>query len=96
MSGITLPKADAMRLARLILAGLTPDEIAQVLRPPELDDELMARGLEMLGDEAAVIQWFRSPARALGGLLPYEAVRTPEGREQVERLMLQLIHGVYP
>jgi uncharacterized protein (DUF2384 family) len=56
--------------------------------------ELVQRAAEVLGSQQ-VAAWMQSNVPSLGGETPYRLMQTPEGRCQVERVLLMIEHGVY-
>jgi uncharacterized protein (DUF2384 family) len=61
----------------------TPDEVAMV-----------RRATEVVGIEH-VAAWLRSEIPSLGHRTPYSLLATEQGREEVERVLLKIEHGVY-
>ena len=49
----------------------------------------------MLEDEAAALHWLKRPQIGLGGRVPLTMLTTDPGRDQVEKLLLRIEHGVY-
>lgn len=47
-------------------------------------------------DTQHVINWLCNRAVGLGGLRPLEAIRTPQGKETVMNLIVQLTYGILP
>src|SRR3990172_7394676 len=45
--------------------------------------------------EAAAADWLKRPQIGLGGRVPLELLTTDVGRDQVEKLLLRIEHGVY-
>ena len=60
-----------------------PDEIAMV-----------RRATEVLGIDH-VARWMRSRIPSLGNQTPYTLIKTKDGRNQVERVLFKIEHGVY-
>ena len=58
-------------------------------------DEVMNRALKLQGSCEAALQWMRTPAPALDGNTPLDALATPDGAELVMDLLTRLEHGVY-
>lgn len=48
------------------------------------------------GDTQRVMNWLCHRAVGLGGLRPLEAIGTPQGKEAVMNLILQLTYGLLP
>ena len=48
------------------------------------------------GDVAAAVAWLSKPLVALGGAVPLNAAETEAGAHEVERVIQQLEHGVFP
>lgn len=67
-----------------------PDESERVYRIGRLT-EIAARAL---GSDEAVQAWFREPNYALGEQRPLDLASTEPGAELVERVLLQIEHGL--
>lgn len=48
------------------------------------------------GSEATAAQWFKTPARGLGGKTPLELADTEIGSQEVYALLVRIEHGVFP
>ena len=48
------------------------------------------------GDAAATTEWLEDAQLAFGGIAPMEMIKTDVGAQEVERLIGQLEHGVFP
>lgn len=71
---------------------LDPEESDRLLRVTRV----FAKALELFeGDASAARNWFRMPARALGGEQPIRLARTDLGSREVEALIDRLEHGVH-
>lgn len=46
------------------------------------------------GDKAAARRWLTSPKVAIGGKIPLEFARTPEGSDYVIKLLTRMEHGI--
>ena len=58
---------------------------------------LFAKAVDLFeGDAEAARRWLRAPQSALGGEPPLELASTDIGSRQVEDLITQLEHGVFP
>jgi putative toxin-antitoxin system antitoxin component (TIGR02293 family) len=72
------------------------------LSPEESDrlisiSRLLALTFELFeGDAETAIQWFTTPKRIFGGLTPLDMATTETGSREVENLIGQLEHGVFP
>jgi putative toxin-antitoxin system antitoxin component (TIGR02293 family) len=81
-------------LARRKVAGkLSADESERLLRISRIFED--AVGL-FAGDAAAAVAWLRKPRAALGGETPLGYSATELGAREVENLIGQLAHGVFP
>jgi hypothetical protein len=62
----------------------------------ESQDEIamVRRATEVLGIDH-VVHWMRSSIPSLGNQTPYALMKTQDGRNQVERVLLKIEHGVY-
>ena len=47
-------------------------------------------------DEVLSAQWFKAPARGLGGRTPLEMAETEMGAQEVNALLVRIEHGVFP
>lgn len=98
-------KLSTAQLANLV--GMTVKTVGRRKAAGKLDlDEsdrllrisrVLARAIELFeGDRDAALTWLSSPARAFNERTPLSMVRTEVGAREVERLVWQLEHGVYP
>ena len=71
---------------------LKTDESERVLRIALLAD----RAAEVMGDRELGTRWLQTPAHALDGATPLEYASTEPGAREVEDLLGQLEHGVFP
>jgi len=62
----------------------------------ESQDEIamVRRASEVLGIDH-VAHWMRSKIPSLGDQTPYALIKTEDGRNQVDRVLLKIEHGVY-
>lgn len=56
-------------------------------------EEIISITIDLLGRRDAAQRWLDSPARGLGGQLPYELLRTYPGYIRVRDLLMRIIHG---
>jgi len=56
--------------------------------------EIVRRATEFVG-AVHVASWLKSRIPSLGNRTPYELIQNDDGRKQVERVLLQIEHGVY-
>jgi putative toxin-antitoxin system antitoxin component (TIGR02293 family) len=54
-----------------------------------------ALAIQVLESETRAINWLKRPQIGLGGRVPLSLLTTDIGREQVEKLLLRIEHGVY-
>jgi putative toxin-antitoxin system antitoxin component (TIGR02293 family) len=54
-----------------------------------------ALAIEVLEDEARAMHWLKRPQIGLGGRTPLSLLTTDVGRDEVEKLLLRIEHGVY-
>lgn len=81
-------------LARRKATGrLAADESERLLRISRIFE--LAVGL-FTGDAGGAVAWLRTPRPALGGHTPLEYAATEVGAREVENLIGQLEHGVFP
>lgn len=58
---------------------------------------LFDKATEVFGnDEIVSAQWFRTPARGLGGKTPLVMAETELGAQEVNALLVRIEHGVFP
>lgn len=67
------------------------DESERVLRVARLYD----KAVEVFEDKNAAKQWFKIPAKALGGKTPLEYADTEPGAQEVFDLLGRIEHGVF-
>ena len=75
-------------------------ERAEPLSEPESERVMrlartFARATAVLGDEAAALQWIRSPNRALGGKTPMSMLDVDVGAQIVDQVLGRIEYGVY-
>ena len=56
---------------------------------------LFIRATDVLESEAAAVQWFKNPIRALGWITPLSLARTSVGIRELERVLGRVEHGVF-
>lgn len=56
---------------------------------------ILALATEVLEGEEPAVRWLKRPQPALGGRSPLSLLVTDAGRDEVERLLLRIEHGVY-
>jgi len=67
------------------------DESERVLRIANLYE----KALGVLDDAEMTRQWFKMPAKALGGKTPLEYADTEPGAQEVEDLLVRIEYGVF-
>jgi putative toxin-antitoxin system antitoxin component (TIGR02293 family) len=67
------------------------DESERVLRIAKLYE----KALDVLEDDEITRQWFKMPAKALGGKTPLEYADTEPGAQEVEELLVRIEYGVF-
>jgi hypothetical protein len=77
-------------------APTTAGDLSEVFEALQSQDEIamVRRATEVLGIDH-VARWMRSRIPSLGNQTPYSLVKTEDGRNQVERVLLKIEHGVY-
>lgn len=82
--------------SRFDAASATSDSSEPRLEAFESQDEIamVRRATEVLGIDH-VARWMRSSIPSLGNQTPYTLMKTEDGRNQVERVLLKIEHGVY-
>ena len=58
-------------------------------------DETLLRATEVFGSEAKAKGWLKMPCSALGGLIPEQIMKTPEGAESVLAVLTRIEHGIF-
>jgi putative toxin-antitoxin system antitoxin component (TIGR02293 family) len=99
-TGLTMTQLlDLVQIAPRTLARrkadgrFSPDESDRIVRAARV----YSRALDFfLGDAEAATDWLSHAQRAFGGVTPLEMSRTEVGAQEVERLIGQLEHGVFP
>jgi putative toxin-antitoxin system antitoxin component (TIGR02293 family) len=56
---------------------------------------IVALAIDVLESETAALHWLKRPQIGLGGRVPLALLATDPGRDQVEKLLLRIEHGVY-
>jgi putative toxin-antitoxin system antitoxin component (TIGR02293 family) len=56
---------------------------------------IVARAVEVFGDESEAKQWLNEPKLALNGRSPLEVVSTEPGVEQVDIMLGRIEHGIF-
>ena len=67
------------------------DESERVLRIARIFE----RSIEVMGSVELAQQWFKSPAKGLGGKTPLDYSDTEPGAREVEALLHRIEHGVF-
>jgi len=86
--GISEKTLSRARAAEGRLEPVASDRLVRVAR-------VVAMAIDVLEDEAAAVHWLKRPQIGLGGRIPLEMLTTDPGRDQVEKLLLRIEHGVY-
>jgi len=86
--GISAKTLSRARAGRARLDPVASDRLFRVAR-------IGALAIEVLEDEARAVSWLKRPQIGLGGRTPLELLTTDVGRDQVEKLLLRIEHGVY-
>jgi len=59
--------------------------------------QLVNQSLFLMDNNLSAVQaWWMQPCRGLGQRIPWEEARTEAGARAIERLIGQLVYGVYP
>lgn len=100
---------EALELTDIELArtlGMSPKTIGRLRKRPEtpigpIESDrlyriaaLLSQAVEVLEDEAAAREWFRSPQIGLDLRTPYDLAFTEAGAREVERLLGRIEYGV--
>ena len=86
--GVSEKTLSRARLSAGRLDAVASDRLVRVAR-------IVALAVEVLEDEAAAIHWLKRAQIGLGGRVPLMMLVTDLGRDQVEKLLLRIEHGVY-
>lgn len=86
--GISEKTLSRARAAKSKLDSVASDRLFRVAR-------IVALAIEVLEGEAAALHWLKRPQIGLGGRVPLTMLTTDPGRDQVEKLLLRIEHGVY-
>jgi putative toxin-antitoxin system antitoxin component (TIGR02293 family) len=70
---------------------LTPTESDRVYRLARI----IARAVEVFGDEKEAQNWLKEPKNALSGQTPIEAIKTEPGVQQVDLLLGRIEQGIF-
>lgn len=98
----TLPMPRVLRLVRIPArtyarrrdeGRLTAEESDRLMRVTRLFSSVTTL---FNGDVTAAVEWLSKPLRALGGAIPLDIAETETGSHEVERVIQQLEHGVFP
>ena len=72
---------------------LSSSESERLVRIAKLFD----KATEVFGrDEAVSAQWFKTPAKGLGGRTPLAMAETELGAQEVYAILIRIEHGVFP
>jgi putative toxin-antitoxin system antitoxin component (TIGR02293 family) len=86
--GISEKTLSRARAAKGKLEPVASDRLVRVAR-------IVALAIDVLEGEAAALHWLKRPQIGLGGRVPLSMLTTDPGRDQVEKLLLRIEHGVY-
>jgi putative toxin-antitoxin system antitoxin component (TIGR02293 family) len=86
--GISAKTLSRARAAKGRLEAVASDRLVRVAR-------VVSLAIEVLEGEAAAVHWLKRPQVGLGGRVPLTMLTTDPGRDQVEKLLLRIEHGVY-
>jgi putative toxin-antitoxin system antitoxin component (TIGR02293 family) len=86
--GISTKTLSRARSGHARLDPVASDRLFRVAR-------IGALAIEVLEDEARAVGWLKRPQIGLGGRTPLGLLTTDVGRDQVEKLLLRIEHGVY-
>lgn len=56
---------------------------------------IVAKAVDVFGDEATAVSWLKEPLTALQGQTPLEALKTEPGVRQVDLLLGRIEHGIF-
>lgn len=61
----------------------------------KMDQKLLARAVEVLGNERDALHWLQTPKRALNNQIPLQLIETKGGQQEVLDLLGRIEHGVF-
>jgi len=86
--GISEKTLSRARAGQGRLDAVASDRLFRVAR-------IVALAIEVLEDRQRAVHWLKRPQIGLGGRIPLALLTTDVGRDQVEKLLLRIEHGVY-
>jgi putative toxin-antitoxin system antitoxin component (TIGR02293 family) len=86
--GISEKTLSRARAVKGKLDSVASDRLFRVAR-------VVALASEVLEDDTAGVNWLKRAQMGLGGRVPLAMLTTDPGRDQVEKLLLRIEHGVY-
>lgn len=86
--GISEKTLSRSRAGRARLDAVASDRLFRVAR-------IVALAIEVLEDEQRAVQWLKRGQIGLGGRIPLSLLTTDAGRDEVEKLLMRIEHGVY-
>lgn len=86
--GISEKTLSRARAGRSRLDPVASDRLFRVAR-------IVALAIEVLESEPAAVHWLKRSQIGLGRRVPLSLLATDAGRDQVEKLLLRIEHGVY-
>jgi putative toxin-antitoxin system antitoxin component (TIGR02293 family) len=98
---ITIPDSQLAQLLGISEKTLSRARTSKGKLDPVASDRLfrvarvVALAIDVLEGEAAAVHWLKRPQIGLGGRMPLAMLTTDPGRDQVEKLLLRIEHGVY-
>ncbi len=61
----------------------------------KMDQKLLARAVEVIGNERDALHWLQTPKRALNNQIPLKLIETDGGQQEVLDLLGRIEHGVF-
>lgn len=61
----------------------------------KMDQKLLARAVEVIGNERDALHWLQTPRRALNNQIPLKFIETDGGQQEVLDLLGRIEHGVF-
>jgi|SRR5882672_5552879 len=86
--GISEKTLSRARVGQGRLDPVVSDRLYRVAR-------IVALAIEVLENEQAALHWLKRSQIGLGGRVPLTLLTTDVGRDQVEKLLVRIEHGVY-
>lgn len=90
------PPPDIEQVKKHLRKGLSLSvaDAGRQAMPGKGSETVLARVLDVFGDERKAAHWLLSPLEILDGVSPAQALRRKGGRERVEAILTRIEHNV--